>query len=83
MSTQHTTKEQDDLDSASLPMTKVTINMPVVLHNELRKRARNRGISVTELMRRAVALDKLVFEDGATVIVRDPETNETKTLHLL
>jgi hypothetical protein len=37
-------------------MTKVTINMPVELHAKLRDMAHADGISVTEMMRRAVAL---------------------------
>ena len=77
------TEQRADATEAGAPreMTKVTINMPVKLHRELQERAHQRGISVTELMRRAVALDKLVFEDGATVTIT--EHGKEKVLHLL
>lgn len=67
-------------------MTKVTINMPVVMHDEMKARARSRGMSVTELMRRAVALDKLVFEyqeRGWELVLRDPDTLSVQRVHVL
>jgi hypothetical protein len=42
-------------------MTKVTINMPVELHAKLRDMAHADGISVTEMMRRAVALYRAMW----------------------
>lgn len=57
--------------------TKITIAMPKWMHNELRQRARRRGISVTELMRRAVALDAVVFDPEhpkREVILREDST---------
>ena len=77
------TSDVAEAGAANAPreMTKVTINMPVKLHRELQQRAHQRGISVTELLRRAVALDKLVFEDGAKVTIK--EDGQEKVLHLL
>lgn len=83
----------EDIGAVSIPtddepveFTKVTISMPVTMHSELRRRARARGISVTELMRRAVALDKLVFDPAnpdQEVVLRDKSTSHEKVLQLL
>ncbi len=43
-------------------MVTVNIHMPRSLHDELKERAHKRGITVPELMRRGVALDKFAFE---------------------
>ena len=52
----------------------VTLTMPAWMLGDLRRRARERGITVTELIRRAVALDKLVHDDPSeTVTVRKTE----------
>lgn len=51
--------ESDETDE----MRKVTITMPKWMHDDLRQRARRRGITVTELMRRSVALDRVLHED--------------------
>lgn len=70
-----------DRDEVIIEMTKVTINMPVTLHAELRERANKRGITVTELMRRAVALDKRIYEahdTGAEVVIKHPSGKETE-----
>ena len=60
----------------------MTINMPTELHTELRARATRRGITVTELLRRAVALEGVLFEDGtdAEVIIRRGGMEQTLRL---
>jgi hypothetical protein len=83
MPTKHPSTDPDTPTATAPTMTKVTINMPTQLHEELRQRAHSRGISVTELMRRAVALDKLVFEEHAEVFLRDPETGQKQLLRVL
>lgn len=60
-------------------MKKVTILMPAWMHEELRRRARRRGVSVTELMRQAVSLDKILFDDpGVEVLLK--KDNEIQKL---
>jgi hypothetical protein len=50
---------------------KVTITMPDWMFEDMKGRARRRGITVTELMRRAVSLERMLFEDpDAEVILR-------------
>lgn len=41
---------------------KLTINLAVELHEDLQQTARERGISVSELIRRAIALDKFIWQ---------------------
>jgi hypothetical protein len=42
---------------------KLTINVAPELHEELQRMADERGITITELIRRAVALDKFIYEN--------------------
>jgi hypothetical protein len=84
MTAKHSTEiEKDTRVTGGIAMTKVTITMPVHLHEELKERAHARNISVTELMRRAVALDQLVNEENAKVYLRDPETGQEQLLRVL
>lgn len=58
------TPQPEDHNDDDVPeMRKVTILMPDWMHEDLKRRARRRGVSVTELMRQAVVLDKLLFDD--------------------
>jgi hypothetical protein len=41
---------------------KLTINLAADLHEDLQRMAQERGINVSELIRRAIALDKFVWE---------------------
>jgi hypothetical protein len=51
---------------------KLTINVSPELHEELQRMADERGITITELIRRAVALDKFVHENrDAELLLRD------------
>ena len=51
---------------------KLTIKMPNEVHDELEGLARQRGTNVTGLIKRAVALDKYVWEHrDAELLVRD------------
>ena len=79
-------KRGDEDGDADVEFTKVTISMPRWMHEDLRRRARRRGISVTELMRRAVALDAVVFDpDHPTreIVLRDGDTATERILHPL
>lgn len=74
------------IEDEEVEFTKVTISMPKSMHEDLRRRARRRGISVTELMRRAVALDGVVFDPNhphREVVLRDTETAKEKVLQPL
>ena len=68
-----------DLDG----LKKVTILMTTSLHQEIKARARKRGVTVTELMRRAVALDAYLddaVQKGSTVQIRTGDEVERLTL---
>src|SRR5688572_8257650 len=78
-------RRQDNHD-ADVEFTKVTISMPRWMHDDLRKRARRRGISVTELMRRAVALDAVVFDPAhptREIVLRDGDGSPDRILQPL
>lgn len=73
--------EEEDLD---LELTKVTISMPKWMLDDLRRRARQRGITVTELIRRGVSLEKMLFEDPQQeVILRHQETGKEVAIRIL
>jgi Ribbon-helix-helix protein, copG family len=79
-------KRRDEDRDEDVEFTKVTISMPRWMHEDLRRRARRRGISVTELMRRAVALDAVVFDpDYPTreIVLRDGDAATERILHPL
>ena len=51
---------------------KLTINLAPELHEDLQRMAEARGITITELIRRAVALDKFVWEHrDAELLLKD------------
>ena len=51
---------------------KLTINLAPELHEDLQRMAEARGITITELIRRAVALDKFVWEHrNAELLLKD------------
>jgi hypothetical protein len=51
---------------------KLTINFSVGLHDEVNAIARERGITVTELVKRSLALDKFVWENrDAKLLLKD------------
>jgi hypothetical protein len=51
---------------------KLTINVSPELHEDLQRMANERGITITELIRRAVALDKFVHEHrDAELLLRE------------
>lgn len=78
-----TTSDEANTQEQDPEFTKVTIAMPKSMHEALRQRARQRGITVTELMRRAVALDRVVFDPNhpeREVILREGDTERTLML---
>jgi hypothetical protein len=65
-------------------LRKVTISMPAWMLDDLRKRARQRGITVTELMRRAVSLERMLFANPHNeVILRDETTGKETSIRLI
>jgi Ribbon-helix-helix protein, copG family len=65
-------------------LRKVTISMPAWMLDDLRKRARQRGITVTELMRRAVSLERMLFTNPENeVILRDQTTGKETSIRLI
>lgn len=65
-------------------LRKVTISMPEWMLDDLRKRARHRGITVTELMRRAVSLERMLFANQENeVILRDRTTGKETAIRMI
>lgn len=53
---------------------KLTINIASDLHGEIQRTAEERGITITELIRRAIALDKFVWDHrDAELLVKNGE----------
>lgn len=83
--TNPTTQEARAAIEEELPeLRKVTISMPAWMLDDLRKRARQRGITVTELMRRAVSLERMLFANPENeVILRDQTTGKETSIRLI
>jgi hypothetical protein len=83
--TNPTTEEARAAIDEELPeLRKVTISMPAWMLEDLRKRARQRGITVTELMRRAVSLERMLFASSENeVILRDRTTGKETSIRLI
>lgn len=74
------TVEEDE----QVELKKITISMPDWMLDELRWRARQRGITVTELIRRAVSLEKMLFKDPESeVVVRNQDTGKEVVIRIL
>jgi hypothetical protein len=72
------------VEEAPPELRKVTISMPDWMLDDLRKRARQRGITVTELMRRAVSLERMLFANQENeVILRDRTTGKETAIRML
>lgn len=77
-------EQQVDGDEDQFELTKLTISMPKWMLAELRDRARKRGVTVTELIRRAVSLEKLLFEDPEQeVLLRHEKTGKEVAIKVL
>lgn len=73
-----------DHDGDDLELRKITIAMPTEMLDELRRRARRRGVTVTELIRRAVAVEKMLFDDAShEVILRDKESGKETAVRVI
>jgi hypothetical protein len=83
--TNPTTEQARAAIEEELPeLRKVTISMPDWMLDDLRKRARQRGITVTELMRRAVSLERMLFANPENeVILRDRTTGKETSIRLI
>ena len=65
-------------------LRKVTISMPDWMLEDLRDRARRRGVTVTELIRRAVSLERMLFEDpDSEVLLRNRKTGKEVAIRVL
>lgn len=54
---------------------KLTINVSPEVHEELQRLADERGITITDLIKRAVALDKFVWEHrDAELLLKEGDT---------
>jgi hypothetical protein len=72
------------VEEAPPELRKVTISMPDWMLDDLRKRARQRGITVTELMRRAVSLERMLFANQDNeVILRDTTTGKETAIRMI
>jgi hypothetical protein len=83
--TNPTTQEARAAVEEELPeLRKVTISMPGWMLDDLRKRARQRGITVTELIRRGVSLERMLFADQDNeVILRDRTTGKETSVRMI
>jgi Ribbon-helix-helix protein, copG family len=83
--TKTTTEEaRAAVEEAPPELRKVTISMPEWMLDDLRKRARQRGITVTELMRRAVSLERMLFANQDNeVILRDTTTGKDTAIRMI
>jgi hypothetical protein len=78
----HAKQSVDDEELSEL--TKVTISMQKGVLEDLRARARQRGVTITELIRRAVALEKMLFEDPEQeVLLRHQKTGKEVAIRVL
>lgn len=67
-------------DNAAELFETVTITMPVSMHEQMRTRARRWGMSVTEVMGRAVALDEALYgSPDREIVLRDRQAG-TETI---
>lgn len=63
---------------------KLTINLAPEVHEELQRLADERGITITELIKRAVALDKFVWENrDAELLLKDKDGDTIRQIVLL
>lgn len=64
--------------------SRIVIEMAPELLGDLRERAKARGITVTELIRQGVALDRFVHEHlDATVTIDQPDPDQLPRLRVL
>lgn len=77
-------RHEDEGSEDALELRKITITMPEAMLDELRSRARRRGVTVTELIRRAVAIERMLFDESdSEVILRDRETGKETAIRLV
>lgn len=80
MTTPTTTEPRSSVagDDEAPELRKVTLTMPTWMLEDLRRRARQRGITVTELIRRSVSLERMLFENPDNeVVLREPDGKES------
>jgi Ribbon-helix-helix protein, copG family len=65
-------------------LRKVTVTIPDTTLEDLRIRARRRGISVTDLIRRAISIERTLAEDpDAEIVLRNQKTGKEVVVRLL
>jgi hypothetical protein len=82
----HRTAHAPDMDDDEPTYTRLGVNIALDVADALKGSCRRKGISVTEGVRRAIALWKLVEDEmasGKRVQIYDPETNATRDLLFL
>jgi metal-responsive CopG/Arc/MetJ family transcriptional regulator len=60
---------------------KISVNLPLEVLASLREVAERDGVTMTEALRRAISIFKLLRDaqdEGKAVLIRDPETKETE-----
>jgi hypothetical protein len=63
---------------------KLTINLAPEVHEDLQRMADERGVTITELIRRAIALDKFVYEHrDADLLLRERDGRELRQIVLI
>lgn len=59
---------------------KVTVNVPIQMWGDLRKRAASQGLKASDLLRRAIRIERLLFEEPDNeVIIRNARLGKEKT----
>ena len=67
-----------------MPKTKLTINIPESMRDDLQQRAQARGITVTELLRQAATLHRTLLADPANeIVLRNRETGKEAVVVVL
>ena len=76
----------DNVVAAPGQTTRLSVNVPVSTMALLRRVAQERGTSITDVVRRAIALLKLIDDaekDGLELQVYNPKTDRTRSVQLI
>ena len=76
----------DNVVASTAQITRLSVNVPMTTMALLRRVAHERGTSITDVVRRAIALLKLIDDaekDGLEVQVYNPKTDRTRSVQLL
>jgi predicted CopG family antitoxin len=63
---------------------KLTINVAAEVYDELQKMAEERDLTVTDLVKRAIALDRFVWENrDGELLIKDKDSDTVRQIVLL